>query len=182
MNLRFKFINLATKFFEMIQQALNKYAKGARQLVAGILDLLPASITWVSKRLVKQCFPVCRGRGASFICSKTRRAMSLALIRASRWPARSAASSTHQIPMRSSVCSTTRSRIGSSAIRNWRYGRRSVCQRALPSLACPMRTTNGLERLNKELKRRTRVATLFPNSGSCLRLVSALLAEQDESG
>lgn len=43
-----------------------------------------------------------------------------------------------------------------------------------------MRTTNGLERLNKELKRRTRVATLFPNSDSCLRLVSALLAEQDE--
>ena len=43
-----------------------------------------------------------------------------------------------------------------------------------------MRTTNGLERLNKELKRRTRVATLFPNPASCLRLVSALLAEQDE--
>ena len=39
-----------------------------------------------------------------------------------------------------------------------------------------MRTTNGLERLNKELKRRTRVATLFPNPDSCLRLVSALLA------
>lgn len=43
-----------------------------------------------------------------------------------------------------------------------------------------MRTTNGLERLNKEIKRRTRVATLFPNSASCLRLVSAILAEQDE--
>jgi len=43
-----------------------------------------------------------------------------------------------------------------------------------------MRTTNGLERLNKELKRRTRVATLFPNTDSCLRLFSALLAEQDE--
>ena len=43
-----------------------------------------------------------------------------------------------------------------------------------------MRTTNGLERLNKELKRRTRVATLFPNPESCQRLVSALLAEQDE--
>jgi putative transposase len=43
-----------------------------------------------------------------------------------------------------------------------------------------MRTTNGLERLNKELKRRTRVATLFPNPESCLRLVSAMLAEQDE--
>ena len=42
------------------------------------------------------------------------------------------------------------------------------------------RTTNGLERLNKEIKRRTRVATLSPNSASCLRLVSAILAEQDE--
>ena len=43
-----------------------------------------------------------------------------------------------------------------------------------------MRTTNGLERINKELKRRTRVATLFPNTASCLRLISALLVEQDE--
>ena len=43
-----------------------------------------------------------------------------------------------------------------------------------------MRTTNGLERLNKEIKRRTRVATLFPNPESCLRLVSALLPEQNE--
>lgn len=43
-----------------------------------------------------------------------------------------------------------------------------------------LRTTNGLERINKEIKRRTRVASIFPNSESCLRLVSALLAEQDE--
>ena len=43
-----------------------------------------------------------------------------------------------------------------------------------------MRTTNALERLNKEIKRRTRVATLFPNTASCLRLVTAILAEQDE--
>jgi putative transposase len=43
-----------------------------------------------------------------------------------------------------------------------------------------MRTTIGLERLNKEIKRRTRVATLLPNSASCLRLISAILAEQDE--
>ena len=40
-----------------------------------------------------------------------------------------------------------------------------------------MRTTNGLERLNKEIKRRTRVATLFPNEESLLRLVSAILVE-----
>lgn len=43
-----------------------------------------------------------------------------------------------------------------------------------------MRTTNGLERLNKEIKRRTRVATLFPNEASLLRLVSAVLMEVSE--
>lgn len=43
-----------------------------------------------------------------------------------------------------------------------------------------LRTTNGLERVNKELKRRTRVATLFPNEESLLRLVSALLMETSE--
>lgn len=43
-----------------------------------------------------------------------------------------------------------------------------------------LRTTNGLERINRELKRRTRVASMFPNAASCLRLVSALLTEFDE--
>ncbi len=43
-----------------------------------------------------------------------------------------------------------------------------------------LRTTNGLERINRELKRRTRVASIFPNAASCLRLVSALLMEVDE--
>ncbi len=43
-----------------------------------------------------------------------------------------------------------------------------------------LRTTNGLERLNKEIKRRTRVATLFPNEDSLLRLVSAVLMEISE--
>lgn len=38
-------------------------------------------------------------------------------------------------------------------------------------------TTNGLERLNQEVRRRTRVARLFPNEASCLRLVSAVLME-----
>lgn len=40
-----------------------------------------------------------------------------------------------------------------------------------------LRTTNGLERVNKEVKRRTRVASLFPSEASCLRLVSAVLME-----
>lgn len=43
-----------------------------------------------------------------------------------------------------------------------------------------LRTSNMIERLNKEIKRRTRVATLFPNEASLLRLVSAVLAEVDE--
>lgn len=43
-----------------------------------------------------------------------------------------------------------------------------------------LRTSNVLERLNKEIKRRTRVATLFPNETSLLRLVSAVLAEISE--
>jgi transposase-like protein len=40
-----------------------------------------------------------------------------------------------------------------------------------------LRTTNGLERLNKEIKRRTRVATLFPNEASLLRLASGVRSE-----
>ena len=40
-----------------------------------------------------------------------------------------------------------------------------------------LRTTNGVERVNREIKRRTQVASIFPNEASCLRLVSALLME-----
>ena len=43
-----------------------------------------------------------------------------------------------------------------------------------------LRTTNCLERLNREIKRRTRVVSIFPNQESCLRLIGALLLEQHE--
>ena len=43
-----------------------------------------------------------------------------------------------------------------------------------------IRTNNPAERLNQEIKRRTRVARLFPNSASCLRLVTAVVAEIHE--
>jgi len=43
-----------------------------------------------------------------------------------------------------------------------------------------IRTTNGLERLNEEIKRRTRVVRIFPNPEACLRLVTALCAEQSD--
>lgn len=43
-----------------------------------------------------------------------------------------------------------------------------------------LRTSNMLERVNKEVKRRTRVATIFPSESSCLRLISAVLMEISE--
>jgi len=40
-----------------------------------------------------------------------------------------------------------------------------------------IRTTNGVERLHREVRRRARVVSIFPSPVSCLRLVSAVLAE-----
>ena len=43
-----------------------------------------------------------------------------------------------------------------------------------------MKSTNMLERLNQELKRRTLVVRIFPNAASCLRLTRALAVEIHE--
>lgn len=43
-----------------------------------------------------------------------------------------------------------------------------------------LRTSNVLERLSQEIKRRTRVVRVFPNEQSCLRLISAILMETSE--
>ncbi len=57
---------------------------------------------------------------------------------------------------------------------------------SLACLAFPLahrariRTTNGMERLNEEIKRRTRVVRIFPTADACLRLVTALCVEQSE--
>jgi transposase-like protein len=40
-----------------------------------------------------------------------------------------------------------------------------------------MRTTNGLERINRELKRRTRVVGIFDKPDAFLRLVTAIAIE-----
>lgn len=43
-----------------------------------------------------------------------------------------------------------------------------------------IRTSNVLERVNQEIKRRTSIARLFPNEQSCERLITAILAEIHE--
>jgi putative transposase len=43
-----------------------------------------------------------------------------------------------------------------------------------------LRTANALERVNQELKRRTRVARVFPNEAALLRLITALLCETSD--
>jgi transposase-like protein len=44
-----------------------------------------------------------------------------------------------------------------------------------------IRTANMLERLNQEIKRRTRVVGIFPNEAACSRLISAFLMEKSEA-
>jgi putative transposase len=43
-----------------------------------------------------------------------------------------------------------------------------------------LRTTNMLERINREIRRRTRVVEIFPNEDSLLRLVTSLVIEQSD--
>ncbi len=84
--------------------------------------------------------------------------------------------------------------LASSAAERWRQkGYKKVAEHleehieeCLTCLAFPeshrrrIRTTNGLERFNQEVKRRTRVVRIFPNREACLRLVTALAVEQSE--
>lgn len=52
---------------------------------------------------------------------------------------------------------------------------------ALPEkYRCRLKSTNMVERLNEEVRRRERVIRIFPNDESALRLIGALLAEKNE--
>ncbi len=44
-----------------------------------------------------------------------------------------------------------------------------------------MKSTNMLERLNEEIRRRTHIVRIFPNAESCLGPVRALTAERHEA-
>jgi len=85
-------------------------------------------------------------------------------------------------------------KLASSVAEKWRQkGHEKVAEHveehmedSLSCLAFPeshrrrIRTTNGLERLNQEIKRRTRVVRIFPNREACLRMVTALTVEFSE--
>jgi len=81
----------------------------------------------------------------------------------------------------------------SETIKKWDAKRPAVAEKIdeeiIDTLACfcfprphrkRIRTTNCLERLNQEIKRRTRVVRIFPNPASALRLISTLAMEQNE--
>jgi putative transposase len=85
-------------------------------------------------------------------------------------------------------------KLASSVAEKWRQkGHEKVAEHveehmedSLSCLAFPeshrrrIRTTNGLERLSQEIKRRTRVVRIFPNREACLRMVTALAVEFSE--
>ena len=59
-----------------------------------------------------------------------------------------------------------------------RHGEEMLAVYALPDHHRKrMRTTNMIERLNEEFRRRTRVIRVFPNEASCVRMISALAIE-----
>ena len=56
----------------------------------------------------------------------------------------------------------------------------TTCSPIVNSLPRQLHSTNPLERLNGEIKKRTRVVGIFPNEAAIVRLVGAILLEQND--
>ena len=146
----------------------------------------------VWKRLGEQCLGVCPGNGASFIFSRMPSSTSRASPCAKRWPRISAPSSLVRIFDDAPDRATAEAYLARMVAKYARTASRLSAwleeniPEGLTVFDFPkqhwrrLRTTNNLERVSQEIKRRTRVVRIFPNEAACLRLVSAILMEISE--
>ena len=132
------------------------------------------------------------GKVAGFISSKTIRLTFLGLSYGLRLP-RTFAATLLTLPIAPQPKHATMQSSPSifRKLRNSPRGWMKISAKGSPFLAYPqahqlkLRTSNALRRVNHERKRRSRVASFFPNQASVLRLITALLveiSEQSETG
>ena len=132
-------------------------------------------------------FPPCPGNAASSISNKTPRLMSRAWISAPccrshplRLQLPGPATAQARLKERVAFHAKTAPKLAAWMEENLPQG---LAVFALPAAhQRRMRTSNAMERVNQELKRRTRVAGLFPNEASLLRLVPLSSAKSAKNG
>ena len=126
------------------------------------------------------------GSVASFISSRTLKPTSQASPCALASPATSAPSSTHQTFLKLKPASPKLLRKNKKLAPKLAFWLEGNIIEGLTVFKLPehfrrrLRTSNMCERVNREIKRRTRVAGLFPNESSVLRLLTAILMETSD--
>ena len=126
------------------------------------------------------------GSAASFTCNKMLKPTCRTKICRPKWPMISARSSMLPIvPLLTPIWPRRLQNIRPSASRLSEWMAINIPE-GLMVFSFPgafrklLRTTNGVERLHREVRRRARVVSIFPNKASCLRLVSAVFNEISE--